>query len=393
MSDLKLPHHPAGDDILYPSAVPFVLVHLTCFAAIATGISSAALWIFGLFFTVRMFAIGAGYHRYFSHRAFATSRAFQFTLAVLAQATAQKSILWWAAKHRHHHLHSDTAHDVHSPRHGGFFNAHLGWIFTRRHDTADLSKVGDLARFPELMWLHRHELVPAVALGVLSFVLGGWSGLVVGFFWSTVLLYHATFAINSLAHTLGARHYVTGDDSRNNWLLALLTFGEGWHNNHHAYQSSARQGFRWWQVDLTFYALVALSWIGVVWDLKAPPRSVVRNEGRLGLKVVERTAADLAAAFDGLLASFREALDTEQKRRVFAETILPAYRRGAEFVASHMHLPDLTNLPELPTREDLRQRAQLMFAKTSSLDTIVERAHAMICDALDARLRGLPSAA
>ena len=384
MTQTSPPRAQAADDILYPSAVPFALVHLACLAAIWTGVTATALWLCAALYVVRMFAIGAGYHRYFSHRAFTTNRAFQFVLAVVAQATAQKSVLWWAAKHRHHHLHSDTEQDVHSPRQTSFWYAHLGWIFVRQHDTADLSKIADFTRYPELTWLHRHELVPAVALGALAFLVGGWSGLVVGFFWSTVLLYHATFCINSLAHTHGSRRYVTGDDSRNNWILALVTFGEGWHNNHHAYQSSARQGFRLWQVDLTFYALTALSWVGIVREMKAPPLSVVRNEQRLGLKIVERTAADLTAAFgiDALLASLREALDTEQKRHVFQQTILPAYRRGADFVA-HVHLP------HLPTRDELRQRAQTMFAKTASLDTIVERAHAMICDAVDARVGSL----
>jgi stearoyl-CoA desaturase (delta-9 desaturase) len=242
-------------DIMYPSAIPFVLVHLACVAALWTGVTYDALVLCFLLYWLRIFAIGAGYHRYFSHRAYRTSRAFQFALAFLSQSTAQKSVLWWASKHRHHHLHSDAETDVHSPRHKGFVYSHLGWIFSRKNDVADLVKVADFARYPELMWLHKHELVPPVVLAVLSFLIAGWSGLVVGFFWSTVLVYHATFCINSLAHVRGRRRYVTGDDSRNNWLLALFTMGEGWHNNHHAYQSSVRQGFRWWEIDATFYLL------------------------------------------------------------------------------------------------------------------------------------------
>ena len=109
-------------------------------------------------------------------------------------------MLWWASKHRHHHLHSDTETDVHSPRHKGFVYSHLGWIFSRKNDAADLVKIADFARYPELMWLHKHELVPPAVLAVLSILIAGWSGLVVGFFWSTVLVYHATFCINSLAH-------------------------------------------------------------------------------------------------------------------------------------------------------------------------------------------------
>jgi stearoyl-CoA desaturase (Delta-9 desaturase) len=259
------------DDIIYPSALPFALMHLGCIAAIWSGITWQAIAILVGLYWLRMFAIGAGYHRYFSHRAYSTSRVFQLILAVLAQSTAQKSVLWWAAKHRHHHLHSDTEQDVHSPRHKGFVYSHLGWIFARKHDVTDLAKVADLARYPELMWLHRHELVPAIAVGFLCFLLAGWSGLVVGFFWSTVLVYHATFCINSLAHVHGRKRYVTGDESRNNWLLALSTMGEGWHNNHHFYPASTRQGFYWWEIDMTYYCLKLMEWLGLVWDVRDVP--------------------------------------------------------------------------------------------------------------------------
>src|SRR5258707_11421524 len=148
------------------------------------------------------------------------------------------------------------------------------------------------------MWLPRFEQAPAVVLAILCWLIGGWSGLVVGFFWSTVLLYHATFCINSLAHVVGRKRYVTGDDSRNNWLLAVFTMGEGWHNNHHAYQSSVRQGFRWWEFDPTFYILTGLSWLGIVRDLKAPPQAILRNEQRLGSRVIDRAARQLAASFN-----------------------------------------------------------------------------------------------
>jgi len=193
------------EDIIYPSAIPFILVHLACIAAFWSGITWQAVVIAVVLYWLRIFAIGAGYHRYFSHRAYSTSRVFQFILAFLSQSTAQKSVLWWAAKHRHHHLHSDTRHDVHSPRHTGFLYSHVGWIFSRHHASTDLVKVADLARYPELMWLHKLELAPAIVLAVLCFLIGGWPGLVVGFFWSTVLVYHATFCINSLAHVGGRK--------------------------------------------------------------------------------------------------------------------------------------------------------------------------------------------
>lgn len=360
------------DDIIYPSAIPFVMVHLACFGAIWTGITWEAVAICVGLYWLRIFAIGAGYHRYFSHRAYATSRGFQLILAVCAQSTAQRSVLWWAAKHRHHHLHSDTAEDVHSPRHKGFVYSHLGWIFARKHDTFDVAKVSDLAAYPELVWLQKFELVPAIALAVLSFLVAGWSGLVVGFFWSTVLVYHATFCINSLAHVHGRKRYVTGDDSRNNWLLALFTMGEGWHNNHHAYQASVRQGFRWWEIDPTYYVLRALSWFGVVWDLKTPPKQVLRNEQRLGTRVVMRAAEQLAGHFNAerIALAVSSALHSAELLTL-QETLLSARHRATDVLAT-------VHLPHMPSREELSAKARTMFVSTRSLDDIVDQAQAIL---------------
>jgi stearoyl-CoA desaturase (Delta-9 desaturase) len=369
-----------NDDIIYPSAIPFVTVHLACIAVIWTGVTWQAVAICAVLYWLRIFGIGAGYHRYFSHRAYSTSRAFQLVLALLSQSTAQKSVLWWAAKHRHHHLHSDTELDVHSPRHQGFLYSHVGWIFVRRHDTTDLAKVADFARYPELAWLHRFELAPAIALGVLCWLIGGWPGLVVGFFWSTVLVYHATFCINSLAHVHGRQSYVTGDDSRNNWLLALITMGEGWHNNHHAYQSSVRQGFRCWQVDPTFYILKGLSWLRLVWGLKTPPEAVLRNEHRLGSRVIERAARQLAASFnaDRIATVVTSALGSS-RLSALQDQLATAQDRAA-------HLLGSLHLPQLPTRQDILAQAVAMYASTPSMEVIVDRAHALILDAIGARL-------
>jgi len=367
-------------DIVYPSAIPFVVVHLLCFAAIWSGVTWQSVALCIVLYWVRLFAIGAGYHRYFSHRAYSTSRIFQFFLAFLAQTSAQKSVLWWAAKHRHHHLHSDTEQDVHSPRHKGFLYSHVGWIFNRRHAKTDLVKIDDFARYPELMWLHRLELAPAVALGVVCFLIDGWSGLVVGFFWSTVLVYHGTFCINSLAHVRGKRRYVTGDDSRNNWLLALLTMGEGWHNNHHAYQSSVRQGFRWWEIDATFYILKLLSWTGIVWDMKTPPLAVRRNLQRLGSRVIERSAAQLASSFnpDLIVRSIMTTI-AGPSLVTLQEKLAEAQHRAADVLATW-------HLPHMPTRQELLARATSMFAETPSMEDIVNRAHAVILDHIGAGL-------
>jgi len=231
----------------------------------------------GLYY-IRMFGITAGYHRYFSHRTFKTSRLFQFVLAWIALSSAQKGVLWWAAHHRRHHRDSDQPPDLHSPVQRGIWWAHVGWVLSTASDTVDARWVRDLARFPELRWLERWHLVPAAVLAAALYLWGGLPLLVWGFFVSTTLLWHGTFTINSLAHVFGSRRYPTRDNSRNNWLLSILTLGEGWHNNHHFYPGAVRQGFFWWELDPTLYALAALSWLGVVWDLQAPPAHVLVGE-------------------------------------------------------------------------------------------------------------------
>ena len=385
-------HSAAGrghDDMMYPSAIPFVLVHLGCFAAIWSGVTWTALALCAALYVLRMFAIVAGYHRYFSHCAFATSRVFQLVLAVLAQSSAQKSVLWWAAKHRHHHLHSDTEEDVHSPSRKGFLYSHVGWIFDRKHDQADLSKVADLTRWPELVWLKKFELLPAMVLAVLCFLAAGWSGLVVGFLWSTVLVYHGTFCINSLAHVRGSKRYVTGDDSRNNWLLAIVTLGEGWHNNHHAYQSSVRQGFKWWEVDVAYYVLKAMSWTGLIWDLKTPPAHVLRNEQKLGARIVNRAAEQLAGHFNPeRIAQAIAATMHGPALSSLQESLARASERTSE-VLSTFHLP------QMPSRDEFVAQAKAMFARTISLDEIVDRAYELVLASVGTRLApiAVPAAA
>jgi stearoyl-CoA desaturase (delta-9 desaturase) len=369
------------DDIIYPSAIPFVLVHLACLAAIWTGVTTEAIVIAIVLYVVRMFGVTAGYHRYFSHRSFKTSRAGQFVLALLAQLSAQRGILWWAAKHRHHHRHSDSVDDVHSPRHHGFWYAHLGWIFRPQHNRTDYDVVPDLARYPELRFLDRHQYLPAAVLAVIVWLVAGWPGLVVGFFWSTVALYHGTFMINSLAHVHGTQRYVTGDDSRNNWWLALITLGEGWHNNHHAYQRSTRQGFRWWEIDPTFYALTALSWCRLVWDLGTPPSDLVHNQRPLGRAVIEKVARQLAATFstDELARQIRAHWAHSPRLQEILDRIREARGQVTEALAD-VHLPDL------PDYAELRARAEAMYAQTPSMDDIIARARELLMVNLSAAL-------
>jgi stearoyl-CoA desaturase (delta-9 desaturase) len=231
------------------------------------------------------------------------------------------------------------------------------------------------------VWLDRQPYLPAALLAAAAWLIAGWPGLVVGFCWSTVALWHATFSINSLAHVVGRRRYVTGDQSRNNWLLALLTMGEGWHNNHHAYQASVRQGFRWWEFDPTFYVLRALAWLGLVWDLHVPPKAVIRGEYRLGRLVIDKVAYQLAVSFPiNLIASqVFEALArapgwSELKSQVFSA------RMQAEAFWSEI------DLPAVPTLDDVRCYARARLAQTPSLDEIAVAARQKLLELVHSRL-------
>lgn len=230
-------------------------------------------------YSVRMFGVTAGYHRYFSHRSYRMGRIAQFLMAVLAQTSGQKGVLWWAAQHRDHHRHSDDEQDIHSPKRQGIWWAHAGWVLSNEHDAYDPKKVADFVRFPELKWLDRHHWVPTVVFAALILGAGGLPVFVWGYVVSTVLLYHCTFAINSLAHLFGTRRFDTPDHSRNNWLLALITFGEGWHNNHHFFMSSCRQGIRWWEIDVTYWVLKLLAMLGIASDLRPFRTPVPRAQG------------------------------------------------------------------------------------------------------------------
>ena len=259
-------------------SIPFFAMH----AGVIVGLFLVPLNWKGLLLAVAMYyammaAVTIGYHRYFSHRSFKTSRAFQFCLAVACTMTAQKGVLWWAANHRHHHKFSDKEEDIHSPTRRGFWWAHVGWVLAPDKVGTRFELVKDLARFPELRWLNQYHVVPVLGLGVLMYLIGGLWGLYWGWVVVTVLAWHGTYTINSLAHVWGRRRFQTTDTSRNNFWLALLTLGEGWHNNHHHYQSSARQGFYWWEVDISYYLLKICQFLGLVWDVRTPPASILRS--------------------------------------------------------------------------------------------------------------------
>jgi stearoyl-CoA desaturase (Delta-9 desaturase) len=268
-------HRPADDRIDWLKSLPFLTVHLVAFAAVALGTFSWTLFAVAIAsYYLRMFGISAGYHRYFSHRSYRTGRLFQFLLALLGATATQKGALWWAGHHRDHHRFSDGPEDIHSPVQRGFWWSHVGWILARRYSETKLDRMRDFARYPELRWLDRFHVVPAVAYAAILWAVGGVPVLLWGYFVSTVMLWHGTFLVNSLAHVVGRRRYETADQSRNSLLIALATMGEGWHNNHHHYQSTANQGWFWWEIDVSYYLLRALESLGVVHGLRRPPPAV-----------------------------------------------------------------------------------------------------------------------
>jgi stearoyl-CoA desaturase (delta-9 desaturase) len=262
--------------VSWRTSAPFLLFHLVPLAALWVGVSRTAVVLFVVTFAVRSLCITGGYHRYFAHRAYRLARVPQALLAFGGLTAVQKGPLWWAAHHRDHHRYADTERDPHSPQRG-FLWSHMGWITSGEYGATKFENIEDFGRFRELVWMNRHDWVGPWSLGALCFIIGGWSGLVVGFFASTVLLWHTTFSVNSLAHVRGRRRYATNDSSRNNPLIALVTLGEGWHNNHHHFPACARQGFRWYELDVTYLVLRAFALVRIVHDLKEPTPAALAN--------------------------------------------------------------------------------------------------------------------
>jgi stearoyl-CoA desaturase (delta-9 desaturase) len=286
------------DRVEWLRCIPFVILHLGCLGVIWTGWSLTAVAAAVGLYVIRMFAITGFYHRYFSHRTFSTSRVAQFFFALLGGTAVQRGPLWWAYTHRHHHQHSDTEPDPHSPRQHGFWWSHIGWITSAKNFPTDYRRVKDLAKFPELVFLNRFDALIPLFFAIGTYLSGrfletnfpglgvtGWQMLVWAFFISTTFLFHGTSCINSMAHVIGTKRYDTGDDSRNSLLLAFVTLGEGWHNNHHRYMGAVRQGFYWWEIDITYYGLKSLSFLGVIWDLRSVPREAYDGSKQLSAPV------------------------------------------------------------------------------------------------------------
>jgi stearoyl-CoA desaturase (delta-9 desaturase) len=281
-------------DVSWRSSAPFILAHFIPLLALFTGITRTAVVLLVVLYAARVFFLTAGYHRYFAHRTYKMGRITQFVFALGGLTAAQKGPLWWAGWHRQHHRYTDTPRDPHSPEQG-FWWSHIGWVLSGRYSKTPFAQINDFARFPELRFLDRHDWVGPWALAIACYLIGGWSGLVVGFFASTVLVWHATFAVNSVTHIVGRRRYATDDTSRNFAPVALLTFGEGWHNNHHRHPTSARQGEPWWEVDLSYLMLRALQAVGLVRDLKQP-RAEARQKKRVDAGTPDTRLLDRDAA-------------------------------------------------------------------------------------------------
>ena len=359
-------HTPGGADRMrqepdrvdWVRCIPFIVLHAGCLGVIWTGASATAVWTaVGLYF-LRMFAVTGIYHRYFSHKTYSTSRAGQFLLALWGGTTVQRGALWWAYHHRHHHRHSDDPEDAHSPHVHGFWWSHIGWITSRRNFPTDYSTIRDLAKYPELVWLNRFDTVVPALFALSLFGAGAaletwapgrgadrWQMLVWGFFISTTALFHGTSCINSMAHLMGRRRFKTSDDSRNSFILAIICLGEGWHNNHHRYQSSTRNGFYWWEIDPTYYGLKVLSWTGFIWGLKPVPHSIMEEAARADHEA-SISAAQRASAVHPELSPLAKVMPAAAAIAVATATAAQAdLPKKADGPALHQNVPGQVENP------------------------------------------------
>jgi stearoyl-CoA desaturase (Delta-9 desaturase) len=329
------------------SVIGFGLVHLAALGVLFVGFSWTGVFLVIASYYLRMFALTAGFHRYFSHKTYKLNRFWQFAMAFLGQTAAQKGVLWWAAHHRNHHKYADQPPDVHSPVQYGFWWSHMGWILSADSENPDYGYIPDLVKYPELRWLDRNQYFATIIYAVALTLAFGPVGLFYGYFLSTVLLWHGTFSINSIMHVFGKRVFDTTDDSRNSFTFAVITMGEGWHNNHHFYPGSAAQGFRWWQVDFSYYVLFALEKLGIVRDLRRAPkdaeieRAVRSSASRVndavsaaGDRMAEQIAA-LTASWNAMRGSVQLAAnnalgDLEARRVKLSEQIEELQREYAD---------------------------------------------------------------
>jgi stearoyl-CoA desaturase (delta-9 desaturase) len=278
------------DKIDWVRAFPFILLNLSCLAVFWVGFSGVAFVTALALYFLRVFSIGAFYHRYFSHRTYKTNRFWQLIFAILGATAVQRGPLWWATHHRQHHIYADEHEDAHSPVQHGFLWSHIGWFMSKKHYYYNPERVKDLARFPELVFLDRFDSLIPILLAVSLYVAGyllqryapglgttGWQMLVWGFCISTIAVFHTTVSINSFSHRFGKRRFQTKDNSHNSFWLALLTLGEGWHNNHHHFPGTARQGFMWWEIDITYYMLKLMERLHIISDVRGVPKTILEK--------------------------------------------------------------------------------------------------------------------
>lgn len=323
----------ADERVNWISSIPFFGMHLVPLLALITGFRLSDFVLCFVLYVVRMFFITAGYHRYFAHRSYRLGRVMQFVMAFGGATAAQKGALWWAGHHRDHHLYSDMPQDIHSPKRG-FWWSHVGWILCDKFKPTPEDRIRDFAAYPELRLLDKYSLVPPTLLALAILAAGGWSALFIGFFLSTILLYHGTFTINSLSHVFGRRRFATTDTSRNNWLLALITLGEGWHNNHHHYRSSTNQGFYWWEIDASYYVLRLLGLLGLVHGTRKPPKeALLKNRLKDGAFDIGIFEARFATAVRSLERARSQGGAYYELKRGELENALAEARRSATELA------------------------------------------------------------
>ncbi|HEY1909661.1 MAG TPA: fatty acid desaturase [Vicinamibacterales bacterium] len=247
---------------------------------------------------VRALGLTLMYHRYYAHRAFKMNRGARFVWTLIGTAAMQKGPIWWAGHHVMHHKFADREGDPHSPMISGFYYAHVGWfLHDTKFDQLDASNpvVRDFGKFPEIAWLEKYFIIPPTVMAVAMYLYGGWPWLVYGFCLPTMTLAHATFCINTVNHLFGSRRFETMDDSRNNPITAFFAVGEGWHNNHHRYQRAARNGFYWWEFDLTWYTMKAMAALGLVWDMQPVPARIYEEARQLK---AQRAAQPVTSVLD-----------------------------------------------------------------------------------------------
>jgi len=269
-----------------------------------------ALWAASHF--LRAVGLTLAYHRYYAHRAFKMHRVTRFIWTFIGAAAMQKGPIWWAGHHVNHHKFADRDGDPHSPMVSGVYYAHLGWFLNdTKFDRVDATNpvLRDFGSIPEIAFLDRHFWLPPTVLAIALYLAGGLPWVVWGFCVPTMTLAHATFAINSVNHMFGSRRFETVDESRNNPLTAFFAAGEGWHNNHHRYQRAARNGFYWWEFDITWYAIRAMQALGLAWDVQPVPARLYKEARAVKARRAARTVPSVVDAAIPLGLELAEDID------------------------------------------------------------------------------------